>query len=284
MKIYLYKNVSQVGDHLLIDYLKACNKCTISNREQSAGDNFIYLEDMKKGKNGWYQLDFTLRRMTYGPGLSKEGESTTDFALEANDGFGEQTAVVYAPRKELVAVQYNHYGPRTKVIAQYLAKFLPQKAKAGSTFHWVPILNKDTEAKLARSAIQKRLEMTVHVVGLTDIGYKKNIALDSLLRMREHTNANLVSLTLSMGQGRRDSSLSVLPLVKRILSAEESVKKLKVKTISSDHREEVLDLIGGRIMAEVENKNLSRTPGLRYTFSSRTRAIEKEMRRWVKEF
>ena len=280
MKIILYENKLFGSKHPLEDALKSCKSLPLADREMGADDKKIFLETCQK-QQGCYKMDFTLRRREHGPGLSKPGQTTRDFVLNPDEGFGEQTAAVYDPVHERVAVQYNHYGPKATAIARYLNEF----SQEGSRFGWVPILHRDAVAKLARSPIERRLKATVATDGLTDEDHANNVALGSILNMREQTHAGTVNLTLSLGRGKRGRSLDLEEYVRNFLSAgEDVVKKLSVEIINEDDGVEFLDFLGCKVVAEIDNNHLTRTPGLRYTFKSRVNAIERQLREWVPQY
>lgn len=284
MKITLYENRPIDGEQPLEDALNGCTGRPLGDRESGPDDRRIFLETCTQTRQGWYKMDFTLRRREHGPGLSKPGQATRDFSLNPDEGFGEQTAAVYAPEHNLVAVQYNHYGPKAGRIAGYLNEF----SQEDSRFNWDPILDQDAEARLARAGIEKRLQVTIATRGLTDEGYANNVALGSILDMRDQTNAGMVNLTLSLGRGERGQSLTLAEYIKSFLIAGEVggdvVKKLAVEIVNEDESVELLDFLGCKVVAEIDNNNLNITPGRRYTFESRATAIARQLRAWAQQY
>lgn len=279
MKVYLYENENLLSRTALEDCIRAWIHLSIGEREQEKSDDVIYLEKHRKLSelpNGW-AMDFTLRR-TSGPGRSRKGGSTEDFDLEKDEGFGEQTAVVYDSETNFVAVQYNHFGPRVGAIENYLNSF--KSIDGGGHFRWNPKLHKNTEAQLMNSVVQKKLEFKVLLDGLTDAAHEQGVGMNEVLKLGGQTNAAEISVTLSLGRGARSKSLDAIRFVRDLLKYGKIVKKLQAKVINSDQEHEILDFIGGTVFAEVPVKNLTKTEGKRYTFGSRIAAINKEMAKW----
>ena len=246
MKVYLYENIDPESGRSLKDSLEACKGLDLVDREKGPDEAGMLLEKCEKTPSGWYQMDFTLRRREHGPGLSRRGEETQDFDLRKDEGFGEQTAAVYSPEDDRVAVQYNHFGPKAGAIVRYLNEFPPA---AQSMFVWTPILNRETEARLlAGGIIAKRLNVVVATNGLTAESHAENAALSDVMKMREQTDAGLANITLSLGRGKKGRTLNLTQYVRDLLKADERIiRKLSAEIVNEDESVEILDFLGGRV-------------------------------------
>ena len=291
MKIYLYKSAvvdrdgQEAPAHLALEQVMArVGRMEVAEREQPVLDHTMLLEETARSRqHGWVSADFTLRRLSGGPGLSQAGQLTTDFELAEGDGFGEQTAICYAPATQRVAVQYNHHGPRAQRIASYLSGMLRQM-DGGEAFNvqWTPVLAARTMARLKRGRVYKEVTVAINTERLPDsfaAAEAQNVALELALASREANQAGVVrvQLTRQRGGGLRN----IMPFVNRLLDQPpDVVRSLKVRFSGAEQEEETLDLLDAREVAEVDSSQLQRTPGRRYTFASRRQAMEEEMGRW----
>ena len=284
MKIFLYKNEDKGGDYLLSTALDDCISYNLDQREQELDGKAFVLESINKNKD-LYEMEFTLRREDYGPGRSQKGQSTVDFDLGDNEGFGEQAAALYSPSHELVLVQYNHYGPRAKGMLDCLWHICHSQGGHYLDSRWNNVLDEATMARLAKGTIQKRLEVSIAGTGLSEVSHEAHNPLDSMLQLREQVNAGNLSLTLSLGKGRKGESLNLKNFIREIkkFMDSEDVVKLKARVGHEDSADEVIDFLGGRVQSEVDVDLLEKTNGRRYTFKSRIKVMKRELRKWVKQ-
>ena len=282
MKVLLYRNTNLGDDFSLAKVLENCMKLKLADREQPLGGKAVVLEDVIKESNELYKMEFTLRREDSGPGRSRRGKATEDFELKANEGFGEQAAALYSPRSDLVAVQYNHFGPRAHAMVGCLWHICKIDRKENTGFHWDPVLDDATMAKLTKGLVQKKLEVSFSGVGISDISHKAGNSLSSILVLQKQVNAGNLSLTLSLGRGRSGESLNLKRLVSDILKTG-NVVKLQARVGQEGSGDEVLDFLGGRVESVVDVDGLKKTDGRRYTFDSRTQLMKEELEKWVNQ-
>lgn len=231
-------------------------------------------------------MDFTYRRVTNGPGYSAPGVDTADFDIEKDAGFGEQTAIVYDPDQEYVAVQYNHHGPRAGVIAEYFSHF--SDGQQTDHYSWDPAIRKDVYAKLQRSAQQTKLRLRVDASTINDEMLKNNVALNAVQTLRNTTNAGYVEIILSQGEDRRGGPLgSIREIIRALVPHKEQpdayLKKLEVGVKDQvDSSTEILDILKHRVVEDIPDDELLKTDGLRYTFDSRIGHINKVLTQWLR--
>ena len=284
MKIHFYKITTENSNDNVSSLLDRINESALSERERTINNKPVYLEFCRSRSDGSYELDFTLRRIQNGPGHSRRGIETRDFDLEEDAGFGEQTAAIWSPLGKL-AVQYNHNGIRPGTIGDYLQRFL-----IGSNENEMPMLTLVPEvaanafARLQNSEAHTRIECTIDTGNITQEMADIDASLRFALQSREDTGAGRISFTLSLGYNRggmglnRNSSMNML----RRLMANNNVKRLKAQVRNDvDGSLEILDLFEQRETREFPNKNLEKTPGLRYTRSSRINAIRTMFDQWL---
>lgn len=254
-----------------------------NKREISIGGKDVFLESFSN-VGGLYHSEFTQRRSVNGPGKSAPGNPTEDFDLDPGEGFGEQAAVIWSPSGH-AAVQYNHHGVRPSGIRIYLNRFLQIVRPSGSAAEFVmdPVLDPDVVARLVRSKIHTRIELGIATTGITEEMAQSHVALDSALRIREETSAARVDIVVSRGRDRPGGPLgNVLSSVRSISEHAENLLKLKT-TVKRDRdsASEVLDLLEHRETDVVEDRELDMSPGRRYTYESRIRAIRERFEDWL---
>ena len=80
MKIHYYNFNIKNSSEALFDLVDGVNRLDRNEREFQSSGSFLTVERVAK-ENTFLRTDFTLRRMTGGPGRSKRGSLTTDFDL-----------------------------------------------------------------------------------------------------------------------------------------------------------------------------------------------------------
>ena len=256
----------------------------LADREKEINNKPVFLETCDQGRNGSYELNFTQRRVQNGPGYSKRGEFTTDFFLEEDAGFGEQTAAIWSESGHLV-VQYNHYGVRISTIREYLQSFLrPNPDGIFPALSLDPVVATDAYVRLRNSREQTRFKCAIDVNRLAMAADANDVPLQSLLQLGNETNAGKVTLTLTLGHGPRGRSLlGIREFVDR-LRRNNLADRIEVNARNNvDGRIEVLDLLEQREMRQVPNTELNFTQGGRCDYESRIAALRREFNRWQQQ-
>ena len=225
-------------------------------------------------------MDFTWRRTENGPGYSVSGKETEDFDLEEDAGFGEQTAVIYHIEKEYISAQYNHLGPRANDIAHYFSQF--STGASQDYFDWIPELDEEVRDWLHRSSVQTQLVFKLDTASLNE-NSTRDTAISSFLEMRQKNAAGMIEVTLSCGEDRRGGPLSgLLNLIENLLSQGNALKKMQAKIKEQpEDSAELLDLLGHKLVEEIDENLLEKTDGLRYSFESRISFLERALNQWL---
>ena len=126
MKIHAYK-IEPRGDISLDQVLRHINEIPFEERLRTVSNGDIRLEIGNRAGNFW-TLDFGGIRPD-GPGRASATMPIADFDMNADEGFGQETAAVYNVATGFMALQYNHFGPRHARIQGYLFRFA--RAAAG---------------------------------------------------------------------------------------------------------------------------------------------------------
>lgn len=273
MKILFFRIEVPDGHEEVHDVLDRVSRLTLVRRERDLGEKFMLLETCELDGDFW-QLDFTQRRIRNGPGHSRRGSATTDFDLEEDAGFGEQTAAVLSDG--YMAVQYNHYGVRPGAIASYLSTF----ASGGAQVSVRPVLDDDAFARLVNSQVQNKLICKFDAAAISD-SMADHTAVGEILRLRRELGVGHVEMTLSYGQDRPGGPLEGIPDLARSLLQTAGLLGLKVSVKENvDTATEVLNLLEQSHAVIVPERALTMTNGRRYDYESRIRAVRREFERW----
>ena len=284
MKIHFYTITIENSNDNVSSLLRRINESELGERERTISRKPVFLEYFRSRSNGSYELDFTQRRIQNGPGYSRRGIETRDFELGENAGFGEQTAAIWSP-SGFLAVQYNHYGIRPSAIGDYLQNFLIRSNENEiPTLILVPVVAANAFARLQNSEAHTRIECTIDTGNVTREMANVDASLLFALQAREDTGAGRISFTLALGYNRdgmglnRNSSMSMLGRLMENIN----VKRLKAQVRNDvDGSLEILDLFEQRETREFPNRELEKTPGLRYTRNSRINAIRTTLDQWL---
>ena len=284
MKIHFYQAEITDSPDAMSDVLDRIHKLSLEDRERDVKGKTVFLEK-DDNQGGLYEMDFTQRRIQNGPGYSKKGKETADFDLEADAGFGEQTAAIWAPKGYLV-VQYNHYGVRPSTIGVYLQQFL-DRGNSGNRQPMLtlkPVINDNVYAKFIKSQRKTKLSCAIDASTITNEMAQTNIALGTAQRLRDNTSAGKVEISVSLGEDKRGGPLQGIREIVDSLIRSESVSSLKVGIKEGlDATTEVLDLLKHREEVIISDRSLKMTDGLRYDYPSRIGALRREFERWLRQ-
>lgn len=225
--------------------------------------------------------DFTLRRMTGGPGLAARGAQTQDFQFNPNEGFGEQTSVVWS-KSGFAAVQYNHRGARISRIAKYVEAFLSGGKNRRITV--TPYVDPDVWARFAASDSHIGMECTIDARPLTSQMAESNIPLEQALRMRQETGTGKLKFKLFYGEDRPGGRVNLFEMVQGLWQHRECVESLKVKVREdADAASELLNLFGHQDSDNILEQDLAQSAGRRFTRESRLRQIRSVFETWLQD-
>ena len=198
-------------------------------------------------------------------------------------GFAEETAVVHDHKGGWLAIQYNHYGPRSQAISEYLSTYSLDKP---NQFEFILQLNRAAHARLANKSIFTKLNIKEAPARLSKEYKKANIALVTSL---ESTSKIVGGDYVSVEIGLERESTTSLNLSKYIPSflimANEERDAVSSLTISGKEDEihpiDPVDLIKERLEVVINNMPLDN--GLRIPKEDRFNALKRAYNTWVAE-
>ena len=281
LHVHLFKVAPTEGSEPLIDRLTKIVAAPLEKRIRHVGYK-MRLEDFMPPDNvrPYWLLDFAKLRFDGGPGRASDKVPTSSFDLAEGEGFSEETAMLYHPASGFAMLQYNHHGPRTQSIADYLGAFDPDQT---ATYDFLLQLKADAQARLDKKKIFTKLEMRVAPAVLSPAFRKNNVSLTSMLKNQiDEFGGDTVAITVAV---ERHSATSRklkkwLGIFKTMANSEhEAVSLLRV--VGRDENDGPLDRID--LIAEKEHleyNGVEMDTGLRYLRKERWRCLQNALSAW----
>jgi hypothetical protein len=287
LRIHAYQ-ITARGDLSLDQVLTHISQLPLEQRLRDVAGSEIRLEAANKAGQVW-SLDFGGIHQE-GPGRAARDAPIIDFDLNADEGFGEETAAVFNGGTGFMALQYNHHGPRSGRIQSYLFRFaryvaglaedVPNDDDHGFTL--LPVIRQDTIERLNRSSIIKKLRMSVFVPGLAHIEQPQRQSLSGILDTPVVGSAANLNFEISAGRKRRDSLNidAVRRMVQEALGFGDDIHALEaVIRETEDAPSEPLDLLEARLQSNVRVD----LTGRRYARNERWAALSGALNDWAAE-
>lgn len=190
--------------------------------------------------------------MEHGPSKAGVGAPAVGFDLEADEGFGEETAFLWDARTDWCVVQYNHHGMRVSTISEYLAHYNQDIFQ-----HLVlsPKIDDDIQAKLRRKKIVSKVRLSVAPKTLGNEDFDAGATLGSSIKSLTSTEAEKVKIIISTRK-RSGLDLGLEAFAERIgrLASGGKGGPLNAALVSAkekgNEKAEVLDLLRHRVTTE----------------------------------
>lgn len=285
MKIHLYQIQSTPDDFDLAARLRLIAADDLEHRNRTRDGEGIRLETMYED-SGLMYCDFIKIRTEHGPAKVGFNTPAEGFELETDEGFGEETAMLYDPGRGYVVLQYNHHGCRDNAIADYLAGYLHGHF---CFLSFNPVLDRDVRSKIQSSGLLKKLTLSVAARDLSDDDYAGNPTIGYAIQsLGRNLDAEKVEITISAGRGKEKGlQFSALNLLKWVRTFGRDTRispvksaKVTVQAENGNAASIVLDLLEQRMVAEIE---LQPGDDKRYPRDNRWRALHAVHDHWLSE-
>jgi len=283
IKIHLYKVAAEKDSLPVSDLLTLIAGDGLANRMRKL--NFhqeVRLEDFQHPSvdKPYWLLDFGKMRRDGGPGRASDATPILSFDLEQGEAFAEETAMLFDPAASIVILQYNHHGPRSSSIADYLTLYQSGQA---NLYEFLLQLKSDAQARLETKKIFTKLVMKVAPAKLSDAFKKNNIALTSMVSNHEkYLGGDHISIEVALDR-RSNGSLSVGQWLKSLFKmADEESQAVNALIVSGKEDAggtvEAVDLINEKVEYRVPSLPLDK--GLRHPRIDRWKALEAAYTNW----
>lgn len=218
--------------------------------EQKNG-NLTFAITLPKGQSG---VVLGLSRRSDLPQLEKDGK-TEPLDISDNSGVAELTHFRFFA-KNIVACEYNHFGPRASRLSEYLAKALPTLPK----FTLEPLLRRDITERLKDLKEVTLVDLKMRASTADDWLGKSDSLSEALHSLESSGQTDAIQLVLkapkkqSLGaqwKARLDKFLKKPKLV-------EETDRLIAKGVMRDGSKEVIDLLSDRLISTQSVAKLSK--------------------------
>jgi len=206
-----------------------------------------------------YRFRMAIIRRSGFPLLDTRG-CLTPIQAAVDAGLAEVTHFLYT-KDGLLAVEYNHFGPRPSRVAHYIHSMFPEDCPA---FSFDPVVRSDALAQLQRMSGLKVAEFRVPSEVLAAVP-KPNALLTQLHEMADATGSTTLQLTLRVartGTLAEDTVKEASRSLAKEAAREGAPAAIRVKGFDPEmNRLDVVDLLNGRLYSVQEIARASETSG-----------------------
>lgn len=289
MMVNLFQVHHLVDDEPLENTLNAIKRMRIADRIKLVGQRDMRLESYaaprtRDNETDYWLLDFTKLRFDNGPGKISREQPIEGFVLGEDEGFGEETGALYDPTTRHILLQYNHHGPRSASIQEYLSIVSPDITR---TYEFWVQMDQTAEARLAQRQIIKKLHFKIAPPKLTPEMRRTGVSLERALELNDMVQGDTIEVILSAGRGRlaNQNIHRAIDSLKRLLRLDQEGDHDAVKTLRVHAKEHIdadtdeINLIAPKLEQEIAGLVLG--PDLRYTRKSRWEALIRARNGWA---
>lgn len=279
MRIDLFKlNFPEAFD--LADRLQSIYCLEHEKRNRERNKQIIRLEALEKENDLWF-CDFVKVRMEHGPGKAGLRKPITGFDLAEDEGFGEETGLLWDASTNYCAVQYNHFGPRDSLISEYLTHWDSQNVVP---VNLLPQLDEKIHSKLKSKKIVRKFTLACAPKKLSDEDFNNQVPLTEGIKRLSETDADLVTVTVSVrGNPKKRLDLDLTKITNWLSKMSGAADEYPVSVARATARgegfdtSEVFDLLHHKITTD---KKIA--PGLdkRYSMKDRWACLRAAFYEW----
>lgn len=290
MKIYAYR-VVQNGPRSVDEVLRNLMARPLEERIFEGKASGLRLEDMRPRGN-FILADFASKRFGHGPGRMADNAPLQEIALQQGESFGEDTGIIYDPRTNYLAIQYNHSGPRAARIQQYLFSAdlsiggLDPRPHGGrdedrAGFRFGAILTPGAYDRVRDMGLVRQLEFEIAVPGARAQDIAAGRSLSGILDAPLPDGIEKLHVTMLANEGR-DSHMeqgAIMGFIDDLMASRQIVKMAKVRGRAFDGATtEGLSLLDEQLTVDLQ---IPLGNGGRYSQDSRWTALQSAMAGWL---
>lgn len=291
MTVHLFRVSRDQGTPSLETLLRQIERDELEARLKVVGHQEVRLESIlpphvDENDTPYWLLDFAKIRFDHGPGRASRVAAIEGFDLDENEGFGEETAVLFDARHRTMLIQYNHYGVRSSAIQHYFNIYEDDVLRG---YGLGVALDEDAGVKFARKQILKKIHFKIAPPKMSAAQRRAGVGLGQALELNDNLNGANIEIIISAG--RQQNAMLNHQRVHNVVAA------LRRLVGHDDEREEAvvqkLEILGKENeLAAAESVNLlvskleTKIPGLnlgddrRYTQRSRWDALLRARLGW----
>lgn len=252
----------------------------LERRNRQSFNDTIRLEHAEKRGNYWF-LDFVKIRTHHGPGRAGKKTPIEGFDLNDDEGFGEETALLWNTANNWCAVQYNHHGVRARAMAEYLALFERDNPQFVTL---TPKIDDSVHAKIAQKKLVSKVVVSVAPKNLTEYDYAEGLSVGAAIKDLGTSDADQIEVSISTRRRKSGLDFPLTQFVKWVEKLGHNREKPAITGARVTARKnanefpEVLDLLDHRVTTDGP---VSPGKDKRYSREHRWTEIERAFLLWT---
>jgi len=217
--IYYYKVFNPDGSLSFNRKLKKICELTETDREYTHQDVTVNIQITKTGTGDDETLSGVVRLLRYlAPSVGLRGSnSSKPIELGDDEGVNEKTHFVYIPAKNVIAVEYNHYGPKVgllfKIVNELYRSNFDSESKKNS---YIYITNGDGLTKIAKSPGIRKVHLE-YVQEMLDTDKESTPLMSAYRNALNVGDTQSVEMILKPQKNSRNAIMSGVEFIKNIL-------------------------------------------------------------------
>lgn len=282
MKVHLFKVESTEGSVPLEEVLTSVEQTSLRQRLRLVGQREVRVEDISHN-NGIWLLDFIMIRTDHGPGKVGRDTPVEGFVFDENEGFGEETAILYDSNTGYLVAQYNHFGVRPGSIQDYLSGF-NIGLNQNNIYTFIPKLDQEIERKLEAQGLKQKLAFSIDMTRMNAVDRVRGTALSQAINFGRGSGADKIKIEIAITGDRsrglfRSATETIVEIQQIINDAPDAVTKLEVTGRENENTSaEILNLLGHKITLTFSD--IAVGPDLRYPRQARMNALRRAHNGW----
>lgn len=281
MKVHAFKVERTNESELLENVLRQIERQdNLRGRIRTINQTELRAEVVEERDQIWL-IDFVRIRTDHGPGRVSRDTEVEGFDFDEEEGFGEETGALFDPETGYILIQYNHFGVRAGVIADYLSAF---NETVNNLYTFKPKYDEDVERKLLNQDITRKVAFTIDVSRMSEQDRQRGQCLSEAISYGREVGADKIKVEISVSgdrsKGLAEKAREGISALRSILGQNpDAVTRLEVSGRENrDSVTEVLDLIGHRL--SVDFNDLRVGGDLRYPREERWQALIRAKNGW----
>lgn len=276
MKIHAYKVVAgSVDTQPLEQRLAERDAQSLGERLYNQNGVKLRLENHQQ-RDGLVELNFVSFRLSTAPVRLAEDRPLAEIKIDDDESFGEETACLYHPPSRFMLIQYNHYGPRSGAIRDYLSY---REAGKAHNYTFAAKLSASSEQRIRNLGVVSRVDVAIAIPDLPDDA--KYLSVDSAINLARANGAQRLELALASRQGLviRSTMDWLLGIYSHFSQGD--IQKLTVRgSEGEDSPRETIDLLSDRLCLDLP---IAHPAGRRLPLELRLEALHQAFTQWSQE-
>ncbi|CZR82916.1 TPA: DUF6731 family protein [Clostridioides difficile] len=204
--------------------------------------------------NNIWEIQFLRLRENYVPGIANEDGEYDIIRLEEGRYIGEFTSALYDAEEHILVLHRNRNSLTPKGVQNYLNEISLRQ----HNFILKPIVNNLDVRGYLQGKLYRKISIGIHANELEELDSNESYIIPILKNLKNIEGSN-INIDVSIGQGRRNSTLSsgLINSIVDDIGEFRGTSSLKVKLKESpDTKVEEFDLLSNRIKDIVEFDNI----------------------------